>query len=106
MMKLWYIKVLTIIIPNIMYANIENIACLEASNNMDKSIQKIQKYFNNKQGNKLQKEIENSLINLDIISYECTDEKTIDLAHRTKKFLINLDNELEYIKIRENKGEK
>ena len=24
MMKLWYIKVLTIIIPNIMYANIEN----------------------------------------------------------------------------------
>ena len=89
-----------------MYANIENIACLEASNNMYKSIQKIQKYFNNKQGNKLQKEIENSLINLDIISYECRDEKTIDLAHRTKKFLINLDNKLEYIKIRENKGEK
>ena len=105
-MKLWRMSLLIIIIPNIMYANIENKACLEASNNMDISIQKIQKYFNNKQGNKLQKEIENSLINLDIISYECIDEKTIDLAHRTKKFLINLDNELEYIKIRENKGEK
>ena len=105
-MKLWRMSLLIIIIPNIMYANIENKACLEASNNMDISIQKIQKYFNNKQGNKLQKEIENSLISLDIISYECKDEKTIDLAHRTKKFLINLDNELEYIKIRENKGEK
>ena len=105
-MKLWRMSLLIMIIPNIMYANIENTACLEASDNMDKSIQKIQKYFNNKQGNKLQKEIENSLINLDIISYECIDEKTIDLAHRTKKFLINLDNELEYIKIREKRGEK